>query len=320
MKLTGSKGTARHSRLRVAAAAALGLLLSSCSVQRFAVNKAGDALSGDSSSVARDDDPEFIRAAAPFSLKLIESLLARSPRHQGMLLAAASGFTQYSYAYIQLDADQIEDRDFDRSVQLRQRAKRMYLRARDYGLRGLEVRHGGITDALRRDAVVALQSVDSADAGFLYWTTAAWAAAISQGKDDPQLVGDLAIVDALAARAEELVPDFGHGSLQGLLITYEMARAGRPEVARAHFARALAASSGHAAGPYVALAESVCVPQRARVEFAALLDTALAIDADRFPDQRLENLIMQSRARWLKSRIDELFLPEAPPQAEGNSP
>jgi hypothetical protein len=29
---------------------------------------------------------------------------------------------------------------------------------------------------------------------------------------------------------------------------------------------------------------------------------------------------MQSRARWLKSRIDELFLPEAPPQAEGNSP
>jgi predicted anti-sigma-YlaC factor YlaD len=300
--------------------AVLGLLLGGCSVQRFVVNKAGDALSGDSSSVARDDDPEFIRAAAPFSLKLIESLLAKSPRHPGMLLAAASGFTQYSYAYIQLDADQIEDHDFERSQLLRQRAKRMYLRARDYGLRGLEVRHGGIADALRRDPVAALASADAADAGLLYWTGVAWAAAISQGKDDPQLVGDLAIVDALAARADALAPDFGNGSLQGFLVTYEMARAGRPEVARAHFTRALAASGGHAAAPYVALAESVCVPQRARTEFAAMLDAALAIDADRYPDQRLENLIMQSRARWLKSRIDELFLPEPLPPAEGNSP
>ena len=301
-------------------AAALGLLLSSCSVQHFVVNKAGDALSGDSSSVARDDDPEFIRAAAPFSLKLIESLLAKSPQHQGMLLAAASGFTQYSYAFIQLDADQVEDHDFDRSQQLRARAKRMYLRARDYGLRGLEVRHGGMTAALRRDPVAALVSADAADAGFLYWTGVSWAAAISQGKDDPQLVGDLAIVDALAARADALAPDFGHGSLQSFLITYEMARAARPEVARAHFTRALAASDGRAAGPYVALAESVCVPQRSRAEFAAMLDAALAIDADKYPDQRLENLIMQSRARWLKSRIDELFLPEAPPPAEGNPP
>jgi predicted anti-sigma-YlaC factor YlaD len=301
-------------------AVTLGLLLDGCSVQHFVVDKAGDALSGDSSSVARDDDPEFIRAATPFSLKLIESLLAKSPRHPGMLLAAASGFTQYSYAFVQLDADQLEDRDFDRSQQLRQRAKRMYLRARDYGLRGLDVRHGGIADALRRDPVAALRATDSTDAGFLYWTGVAWAAAISQGKDDPQIVGDLAIVDALAARADALAPDFGNGSLQSFLVTYEMARAGRPEVARAHFARALAASGGHAAGPYVALAESVCVPQRARTEFGTMLDAALAIDADKYPDQRLENLIMQSRARWLKSRIDELFLPETTPEGGEKTP
>ena len=302
------------------AAAALCAMLAGCSVQRFVVNKAGDALSGDSTSVARDDDPEFIRAAAPFSLKLIESLLARSPQHRGMLLAAASGFTQYSYAYIQFDAEQLEERDFERSLQLHQRAKRMYLRARDYGLRGLDVRHPGLAAALRRDPVAALQSADGDDAAFLYWTSAAWAAAISQGKDDPQLVGDLAAVDALAARAEALAPDFGDGSLQGFLISYEMARAGRPEVARGHFERALADSGGHAAGPYVALAESVCVSQRSRAEFSALLDSALAIDADRYPERRLENLIMQARARWLKSRIDDLFLPEAPAADQGDTP
>ncbi len=296
------------------------LWLSGCSVQRFVVNKAGDALSGDSTAVARDDDPEFIRAAAPFSLKLIESLLERSPRHPGMLLAAASGFTQYSYAYIQLDADELEDRDFNRSQELRQRAKRMYLRARDFGLRGLELHHPGLVAALRHDPVAALRDADATDAAFLYWSGVAWAAAISQGKDDPQLIGDLAIVDALAARAASVAPDFAHGSLQSFLVTYEMARAGRAEVAREHYARALSDSGGHAAGPYVALAESVCLPQRARAEFATLLDSALAINADLYPDQRLENLLMQRRARWLKSRIDDLFLPEALLPAAGSTP
>ena len=299
---------------------AICVSLGGCSVKMFVVNKAGDALSGDSTAVARDDDPEFIRAAAPFSLKLIESLLAKSPRHEGMLLAAASGFTQYSYAYIQLDAEKLEDQDFSRSQELRQRAKRMYLRARDYGLRGLDARHAGLADSLRRDPGAALQVADAADAGFLYWTSVAWAAAISQAKDDPRLVGDLGIVDALAARAAVVAPDFANGSLQSFLITYEMARAGRADVAREHYARALADGGGRIASPYVALAESVCVPQRARAEFANLLNTALAIDADSYPDQRLENLIMQSRARWLQSRIDDLFLPEAPAAATETTP
>ena len=36
---------------------------------------------------------ELVREAVPFSLKLIESLLAESPRHRGLLLAACKGFT-----------------------------------------------------------------------------------------------------------------------------------------------------------------------------------------------------------------------------------
>jgi len=43
---------------------------------------------------ASDDDPELVREAVPFSLKLIESLLEQSPQHRGLLYAASSGFTQ----------------------------------------------------------------------------------------------------------------------------------------------------------------------------------------------------------------------------------
>src|ERR1051325_10752899 len=52
-----------------------------CSIRRFALNQAADALAGSGTAFASDDDPDLIRAAAPFSLKLMESLLAENPRH-----------------------------------------------------------------------------------------------------------------------------------------------------------------------------------------------------------------------------------------------
>ena len=54
------------------------------------------------------------------------------------------------------------------------------------------------------------------------------------------------------------------------------------------------------------------VPAKARIPDGAidrvLLDRALAIDPDAKPEWRLENLVMQRRARWLLAREDELFL------------
>lgn len=295
-------------RFKRAAALTLALSAGGCSLQHLAVDKAGAALAGNASVVARDDDPDFIRAAAPFSLKLMESLLAQDPAQPGLLLATASGFTQYSYAFVQLDADRLEDQDYQAAAQLRERAKRLYLRARNYGLQGLDAAHPHFAETLHRDPQAAAGALRASDVPLLYWTAVAWAAAISQAKDDPDLVGDLPLVDVLAGRASALDPDFGAGALQSFLISYEMAREARPEVARAHFDQAVALSQGHRAAPYVALAEAVCVAQRARAEYLKVLEQALAIDADRYPDTRLENLIEQRRARWLRDRVDELFL------------
>jgi hypothetical protein len=83
------------------------------SLQHLAVNKAADALSAGGSGYGTDDDPELIRDAAPFSLKLMEMLLAQAPRHAGLLTSLAGGFTQYAWAYVQQDADQLEDTDIE---------------------------------------------------------------------------------------------------------------------------------------------------------------------------------------------------------------
>lgn len=299
---------------RRAALAALAVLLTGCSINRLAVNKLGDALAESGTTFSSDDDPELVQGALPFSLKLIESLLSSSPRHRGLLFAAASGFTQYSYGFVQQEADTLENVDLARAAALRGRARRLYLRARDYGLRGLEVGIAGFGSRLRADPRAAVRAAEVEDVAMLYWTAASWGAAIALSKDDPEMVADLPVVEALIDRALELDEDFDAGAIHSFLITYEQARQGAEgdpvERSRAHFARAVELTGGNLAGPYVSFAEAVSVSRQDRAQFDSLLRRALAVDPDARPEWRLANLITQRRARWLVSRADELFLDE----------
>ncbi len=287
-------------------------LLAGCSFRKMAVSKVGDALSSGGSTFSSDDDPELVRAAVPFSLKLMESLLAEVPDHQGLLLATASGFTQYGYAFVQIDADELESRDVDAADAMRQRARKLYLRARNYGLRGLNERHRGFEAELRKNPKAAVTRLTKKDVPLIYWTAMSWAAAISVLKDNPDLIADLGTVEALMDRALQLDESYDQGALHGFFINYEMTRkggAGDPAVrSKQHFDRAVELSQGRQAGPYVSYAEAVMVQTQHKKQFEELLNAALAINPDADPTARLINLIMQKRARWLLARTDELFL------------
>jgi predicted anti-sigma-YlaC factor YlaD len=71
-------------------------------------------------------------------------------------------------------------------------------------------------------------------------------------------------------------------------------------------------TGGQLASPFVALAEAACIEKQDRGEFESLLKRALAIDPNLRPEWRLNNLVMQRRARWLLSREDDLFLSDKP--------
>jgi len=288
-------------------------LAAGCSVNRLAVNKIGDAMAGSGTTFASDNDPELIAAATPFSLKLMESLLASAPEHRGLLLAAASGFTQYSYAFVQQEADQLEDRDVVRAAAARDRARLLYLRGRDYGLRGLETRHPHFAQQLRADPRAAVRSATAAEVPLLFWTAAGWGAALALSKDNPEMVADQPIVEALIDRAFELEPDFGDGAIHGFLISYEPSRQGArgdpDERARQHFDQAVRVTGGQLASPYVSYAEAVSLARQDRAEFESMLRMALAINPDARPEWRLANIVLQRRARWLLSRMDDLFIP-----------
>ena len=286
---------------------------SGCSlVRRAALDQVADAVAGYGTTFASDEDPDLVKAAAPFSLKLLESLLAESPKHQGLLVAAASGFTQYAFGFVQQDADELEARDLAAAEALRTRARRLYLRAQQYGLRGLEVSHPGFSGALLANPRAAVRVATKADVPLLYWTAASWGLAISVSKDQPDLIADQPQVEALIDRALLLDEGYDFGAIHGFLVTYESSRltgTGDPaERSRKHFERAMELSGGKLASPLVSLAETVSVSKQNRKEFESLLNKALAIDPDSKPEWRLSNLVAQRRARWLLSRADQLFV------------
>ena len=300
--------------LRVVAAFALVVPAAGCSVKKFAINKLGDSFANSSATFAADDDPELVGQALPFSLKLVEGLLAETPKHRGLLFAAASGFTQYAYVYVQQDADIAENDSVERATALRLRARRLFLRGRNYGLRGLDARYPAFSRQLAVDPKQAVRFAKKEDVPLMYWAAAAWGAAISVSKDEVDLIADQRIVEALLDRSLELDPDFDSGAIHGLLLAYEPARqgaSGDPVArARAHFDRWVELTRGQLATPFVSLAETVSVQKQDRREFEALLGRALDVDANARPEWRLQNLVVQRRARWLLARADELFANE----------
>ena len=289
----------------------LAMMTSGCSIRKLAINSLADALAGSGDSFASDEDPELVGAALPFALKTIESLLQEAPEHQGLLLSACSGFTQYGYAFVETRAEEIELDDYLEAERQRERALKLYLRARNYCLSSLELDHPGIGSRLRRDPEEAAAELEASEIELIYWTAASWGSAISVGIHRLEIVADVTAVQALMARALAIDEGYSDGAVHEALIALEAlpeTMGGSPERARRHHERAVELSAGNSASPYVSLASSIAVSEQNRREFVELLEKALAVDPDHEPSRRLANLVAQRRAELLLGRADELFL------------
>jgi len=279
--------------------------------RKIAINSVANTLAESGDTFASDSDPELIRDAVPFSLKLVESLLVEVPKHRGLLLTACSGFTQYAYAFVDTDAELIKHEDFTRHTRLQDRARKMYLRARDYCLRSLELAYPGLTAKLTRDPVQAAAVVRKKDVALLYWTGASWGKAVALSLDQPKLAGDFPIVQAIIRRALALEETFGMGAIHEIMITLESLPAemgGDRERARQHYQKSIELAQHNAASPHVTYAVGVMLPQQKKDEFVALLKRALDVDLDREPKFRLANVLAQQYAQYLLDHLDELFL------------
>lgn len=285
--------------------AVLALALGACSPRQMIVGGLADELA--SQRQGDENDLELLRDAAPFHLKLSESVLRRDPGHAALAESVAAGFTQYAYAFVSFEAEQIEARDAKAAERLRQRAARLYERAHHHAMTALEKSRPGFARELAEAGGDNLR-LRPEQAGLAYWAAASWGGWISLSKDDPDIVADLPLAVRLAHLAWAAHPDWGQGALTGLLGTFEAARPGGSQPrALAYFDQAIAQSGGRSAGALLAKAEGYAQPAGDKELFASLLQQALAIHDEAGSPLTTQNEVMRRRARWLQEKIDDLF-------------
>jgi predicted anti-sigma-YlaC factor YlaD len=292
------------------------LLAASCSIRQMAVKSVAGSLSSGGDAFLTESDPELVRDALPFALKMYEIILSERPDDPRLLLSTSRAFTMYAYGFLMTEAEMADRDAYEKAMHLRRRASGLFLRARDYALRGLELKHPGFKKQLRRDQWAALQLTDKGDVELLYWCGVSWAAALSAAKDDLVLLGELPLSAAMVHRVLELDESFSHGAAHDFFISYYGSRpeamGGSVQKAREHFKRSLELSGGSNVGTYVAMATSVSIRTQDVEEFRHYLEMALSVDVDKYPRQRLSNVIMKRRARWLLENTEEFFLEGEP--------
>ncbi|MFQ5883036.1 MAG: TRAP transporter TatT component family protein [Candidatus Methylomirabilales bacterium] len=262
----------------------------------------------------REGDLLLAEQALASNVKLLEVFLQASPNNQDLLLQASQAFGAYTFAFVE---DKIAARRTDQQL-LRlhtARARRLYLRARDYGLRVLQLRHEPFAAALTADPPTLraeLQSFQRADAPALFWAAYGWGGAIQWSRDRPQMLADIPRVVAMMRRVLELNEGYFHAGPHLFFgIAYasrSRALGGDPRRAKVHLDRALELTGGRSLLVRFFIADPYAVQIQDRALFETQLRLILDAPEDLAPEQRLLNEIAKARARLLLKRIDELFL------------
>jgi len=286
------------------------LFLGGCS--KMILNKVAGG-GGGASFIMNDDDPKFVADALPLALKAYEGLIGKHPKHVGLKLAAAMGFTSYSYAFIHFNADMASDANERKQLYIR--ARNMYVRARDYGLAGLELKYPNFRKNLARNPDSTLAKTKIGDCDLLYWTGMAWMGAFTCDKFNMKLALTVPQAKALLFRVAELNPNYGNGAIDEFLITFygsmPASMGGDAAKAKEHFERALKLSNGKSYSAYINYVQSVSVAKQNEKEFDELLQAASEIKIDDVPTMKLLRILQLEKVRYLIENKDLFIIPQA---------
>lgn len=283
--------------------------------------------------LARIEDPGLAEEAMPGTIGQMEGLLAVRPRDTALHVLAARAYASYGYAFLEEHYEvSTANGDEDEVIEgWRRRASLAYRRSRDLGLENLDIlrgRDGGMADARRQgiEAFTAyLQGFSANDetVATMFFTAYSWARWVGMNRDDVNALVDLPFVTALAERVLQLDSTFmGHAPIAlraGLWASIPEQVGGRPREARAEFERAIQLTNRHNWMYLVTEARLAAVALQDRATYQALLQEVVDGDYNVDPDNRLQNIVAQIRARRYLAEIDDLFLPEGEGGDEGEA-
>lgn len=262
----------------------------------------------------RERDIQLAEQALASHLKLLEVFIQTSPDNEELLLQASQGFGAYSFAFVEGKLATHYD-DPKLAQRNRERARRLYLRGRDYGLRALALRHEPLASAQTVDLSTfreLLKSLVKEDVPSLFWTAYGWGGSINMSRNQPEMIADLPRVVAMMQRALELEEAYFHAGPHLFFGVYYGTRSralgGNPSQAKLHLDRALELTGGKSLLVRLFIADPYAVRIQDRALFEQELRLILDAPDDLSQDQNLMNQVAKARARLLLERIDELFL------------
>jgi hypothetical protein len=290
------------------------LLVFSCSLSKLTTRKLTDSLAQSSGlAFTNDDDPELIADALPFTIKLYESLIEKDSTNAALYLATSKLLCLYSQYFIAAPLDTITDPVQKKAIG--KRAKKLFLRARDYALKSIDIQKAGSRKAyLTGDIDSMIASVSKSDSSALFWTSVAWFGAIGADKSDLSLAMGIKKPLMITRKLITMNPTFYQGMAHELMgiVTVNIPKSlgGSPDTAAYYFSKAIQLSDSSRASAFVMYATRVAAKTKNKDLYVSLLEKANNIPVDTYPQLRLQNSIYQQKARLLLKSVQDVF-PEA---------
>ena len=200
-----------------------------------------------SAAILNQSNPAIVADGAPAYLLLLDGLIHQSPDNSGLLAAGAQLNAVYGVLFGDRNGDTGE----------------LTAKARNYGERSICIAHkpACVWSALDYEAyVAALAEVKKDDIDELFAYAVGWLSHLRATSSNWGTVADLPRVEAALERLVALDETYQSGGVHVYLGTLKSLRppalGGEPELARAHFERAIALSGGKDLGAKVEFASS----------------------------------------------------------------
>jgi len=274
-------------------------LFYSCSLEKFVIRQTGTLLDYGVEALYEETDLVLAEQALASDIKLLEGMIKGDPENRHMLMLTSQAIAGYALGFVEDEAPE--------------RAKPLYLRARDYAARVLLQNDFDLTEEniLIDEYYKKVTLIEEEDLDALFWAAFTWAGWINLSLDNPQAFVDLPKVEALMNQVLEIDSTYYHGA--GLLFfgsmwgTKPKMIGGDPEKAKQFFDKNLEITKGNFLLSYVYYAKYYAAKTLDEELFKKYLKIVKETPEDVLPGEQLLNAIAKKKADFLLLRTEDIF-------------
>lgn len=243
-------------------------------------------------------DLAIVKESLPFTLAGITGLIDTSPKNKTFLINGSNAYFAYAFAFVE-QGDVV-------------RARGMYLKARDYGMRALfGEKYLETIDLPLEEFEDEVKKIRKKQVPALFWATLSWLNYIRLNLGDLGTYVEVPRAELMAKRLLELDETYYFGTPHAVMACYYAAQpemsGGDPEKAKAHFEKAIAISEKKFLVHYLLYAQFYAVRQQDKELYVKLLTHIREAPENILPGHCAATNMCKMRAwRYLKD-VDSQF-------------